>query len=382
MRGHRCWAEIDVGAIRHNLQIVRDHVGKHVQVLAVVKADAYGHGAVPIAYQAIESGCAMLGVGDSSEALELRQSGITARTLILGAIIEEEIPQVVESDIDVTIHSRDLLPLLDAEARRQNRLVRVHLKIDTGMTRLGVSCEGAPAVLEAIHDHPNLRLCGVSTHIAGGPDPEYTREQLARFRATIDALKLDVENCVIHAANSSTLFSVPESHFDMVRPGIAMYGVLPLHPKLKPALTLKTRIAYLKAVPAGTFVGYEQRYQTRTDTLIATCPVGYNDGYPWLLSNRADVLVQGRRARVVGTVTMDYIMIDVGRIPGVRVGDEVTLIGRDGSEAIRVEELAQLVGTIPYEITCRLGKRVKRIYVDESRAPAAAKPRTVTRTRS
>lgn len=381
MRGHRCWAEIDVGAIRHNLQVVRDHVGKHVQVLAVVKADAYGHGAVPVAYQAIESGCAMLGVGDSSEALELRQSGITARTLILGAIIEEEIPQVVEADIDITIHSRDLLPLLDAEARRQNRLVRVHLKIDTGMTRLGVSCEGAPAVLEAIHDHPNLRLSGVSTHIASSTHLEYTREQLAHFRATINALKLDVENCAIHAANSATLFAVPESHFDMVRPGIAMYGVLPLHPQLKPALTLKTRIAYLKTVPTGTFVGYEQRYQTQTDTLIATCPVGYNDGYPWLLSNRADVLVQGRRARVVGTVTMDYIMIDVGHIPGVRVGDEVTLIGRDGSGAITVEELAKLAGTIPYEITCRLGKRVKRIYVDESRAPATVKGWTVTRTR-
>lgn len=382
MRGHRCWAEIDVGAIRHNLQIVRDHVGKHVQVLAVVKADAYGHGAVPVAYQAVQSGCLMLGVGDSSEALELRQSGITARTLILGAIIEEEIPQLVEADIDITIHSRDLLPLLDAEARRQNRLVRVHLKIDTGMTRLGVSCEGAPAVLEAIRDHSNLRLSGISTHIAGSAHPEYTREQLSRFRATLDALRLDLENCVIHVANSSTLFSAPESHFDMVRPGIALYGMLPLHPQLRPALTLKTRIAYLKSVPAGTFVGYDQRYRTLQDTLIGTCPVGYNDGYPWVLSNRADVLVRGRRARVVGTVTMDYIMIDVGHIPEVRVGDEVTLIGRDGDQIITAEELAKLAGTIPYEITCRLGKRVKRIYVDESRAPAPALCPAATRIRT
>jgi alanine racemase len=317
----------------------------------------------------------MMGVGDSTEALELRQSGIAAPIVILGAIIEEEIPQVVEYDIHVTVHSKALLPLLDQEARRQHKLLSVHMKVDTGMTRLGVSCENAAEVAREIQSYPNLLLRGVSTHlssIASG-NVEYSQWQMERFRAVVETLRredlVDVESCLFHAANSAGVFTLPDSHFDMVRTGIALYGVVPdslaaIRQHLSPVLSLKTRIAFLKQVPAGTWIGYDQKFRTDRDTLIATCPIGYNDGYPYSLSSKAFTLVRGRRVPVVGSITMDYIMLDVGSVPEVSVGDEVTLIGRDGEETISMLELAKSAGTIPYEISCRLGRRVKRIYVD------------------
>lgn len=375
MRGYRVWAEIDLAAFRHNVEYVSATVGPHTRLMAVIKADAYGHGAIPIAYQAMQSGCAMLGVGDSSEAIELRQSGIAAPIVILGAIIEEEIPRVVEYDIHVTVHSKNLLPLLDQEARRQHKLVPVHIKVDSGMTRLGVTCENAPDVAREIVSFPNLLLRGVCTHlssIASG-NVEYSQWQIDRFRDVVESLRrqnlVDVESCLFHAANSAGIFHLPQAHFDMVRTGIALYGVVPdalapVRANLQPVLNLKTRIAFLKQVPAGTWIGYDQKYQTERETLIATCPIGYNDGYPYALTNRASTLVRGRRVPLVGSVTMDYIMMDVGSVPDVRVGDEVTLIGRDGEETISMLELAKAAGTIPYEISCRLGRRVKRVYVD------------------
>lgn len=375
MRGYRVWAEIDLAAFRNNVDYVARTVGKHTRLMAVIKADAYGHGAIPMAYQAMQTGCAMLGVGDSTEALELRHSGIAAPIVILGAIIEDEIPQVVEGDIHVTVHSKDLLPLLDREARRQGRVVPIHMKVDTGMTRLGVSCESAPDVAAEIQSYPNLLLRGVCTHlssIASG-NVEYSQWQINRFRAVVDVLRhknlIDVETCLFHAANSAGVFHLGDAHFDMVRTGIALYGVVPdalaaVRAHLQPVLHLKTRVAFLKQVPAGTWIGYDQKYQASRDTLVATCPIGYNDGYPYVLSNRASTIIRGQRAPIVGSITMDYIMVDVGGIENIRVGDEVTLIGRDGAECISMLDLAKLAGTIPYEISCRLGRRVKRVYVD------------------
>ena len=373
MRGHRVWAEIDLPALRRNIATVRREVGPSPRIMAVVKADAYGHGAVPVAWHALKSGCDALGVGDSTEALELRDSGITGPILILGAIIEEEIPKVVEADVAVSVHSPDLLDLLDTEARRQHRIVRLHLKIDTGMGRLGASPIRAAEIAREIESRPNLELEGLCTHLSSAisANAAHTREQLDKFHEAVSGLAaLGIRPPVIHAANSAGMLTFPESRFDMVRTGITLYGLDPglfrkLNLNLTPILSLRTRIAFLKGLPEGASVGYEQTWRTKRATRIATCPVGYNDGYPRLLSNKAFALVRGKRVPVVGTVTMDYVMLDVGDLDEATVGDEVTLIGRDGMEEIRCDELASAIGTIPYELTCGLGRRVKRIYVEE-----------------
>lgn len=383
MRGNRVWVEIDLSAVRHNVRYISSVVGRHVAVLAVVKADAYGHGAIPVAYAALKAGCAALGVGDSSEALELRDRGILAPVVILGAIIEEEIPRVVENDIEVTVHSRDLLPLLEQEAARQGRRLGIHLKIDTGMHRLGISPSGAVEVAAAIAKCPHLKLRGVCTHLStvASGNLEYARGQLELFRTAIESLRrrglIDIETVAIHASNSAGAFTLPEGHFDMVRTGIALYGTLPatlggVRSHLRPVLTLKTRIAALKQIPEGSLVGYDQKHRCSGPTLLATCPMGYSDGYPYQLTNRGVVAIRGIRAPVVGTVTMDYVTVDVTNVPGVSVGDPVTAIGSDGEATITLEELAELAGTIPYELTCRLGRRVKRVYVDTEAELAAS----------
>jgi alanine racemase len=359
MRGYRVWAEIDLAALRHNIATIRRALEPRTRILAVAKADAYGHGALPIAWTALDAGCTMIGVGDSGEAVQLREGGITGPILILGAVVEEEIHKVVQYDISVTVHSSDLLHLLDQEARRRNRRLRVHLKVDTGMSRLGASPMRTLDVARAILACPNLVLEGVSTHLASASNAEAVREQLDQFRSTVDELAVDgIHPSILHAANSAGLFTCPESHFDMVRPGIALYGIDPgifgrLGISLRPVLS----IAYLKGVAADVAIGYEGRYRTPRPTRIATCPVGYNDGYPYQLSGRGEAVLRGRRVPVVGSVTMDYIMLDVGDAPDAQVGDEVTLIGG----GIRVEDLARKAGTIPYELTCRLGRRVGRV---------------------
>ncbi|HVR85858.1 MAG TPA: alanine racemase, partial [Planctomycetota bacterium] len=363
MRGYRVWAEIDLAALRHNIATVRRALEPRTRILAVAKADAYGHGALPVAWTALDAGCTMIGVGDSGEAVQLREGGITGPILILGAVVEEEIHKVVQYDISVTVHSSDLLPLLNQEAYRRNRRLRVHLKVDTGMSRLGASPMRTLDVARAVLACPNLVLEGVSTHLASAFNADAVREQLDQFRSTVDELAVDgIQPPILHAANSAGLFTCPESHFDMVRPGIALYGIDPgifgrLGISLKPVLSLKTQIAYLKGVAADVAIGYEGRYRTPRPTRIATCPVGYNDGYPYQLSGRGEAVLRGRRVPVVGSVTMDYIMLDVGDAPDAQVGDEVTLIGG----GIRVEDLARKAGTIPYELTCRLGRRVGRV---------------------
>ena len=378
MRGYRVWAEIDLSALRHNISVVRRAVADRAKILAVVKADAYGHGALPVAWTARDAGCDMFGVGDSGEAIALREGGIPGPILILGAIVEEEIAKVVQHDISVTVHSADLLPLLDAEARRRGKRLRVHLKVDTGMGRLGASPGRALGIARAVLDAPGLHLEGLCTHFACAANPDVTREQLDLFRAVEEELARDgIQPPIRHAANSVGLFTCPEAHFDMVRPGIALYGMDPgpfarLGLDLRPVLSLKTRIAFLKGVGEGVALGYDGRHRTARPTRIATCPVGYSDGYPYLLSHRAEALVRGRRVPLVGTVTMDYILLDVGGVPEAELGDEVTLIG----EGLRAEELARKVGTIPYELTCRLGGRVRRVPT-HAETPAAVPFRVV-----
>lgn len=371
MKKYRTWAEVDLKGVEENLRLVREQVGPEVKILAVVKADAYGHGAVPVAKTALEAGAAMVGVGDSSEALELRHAGIRHPILILGAVIEEEIGWLVSFDITPTIHSIDMVNILEHEAARQGKRQKVHVKVDTGMGRLGASPVRAVEIVRRVVAAPHLELDGVSTHFASvwGADPKTVEKQIATFNGVLTELEgQGIRVPHRHAANSASLFKIPSSRYNVVRPGGVVYGIDTASLRaagvpLRPVLALKSQVAFLKGVSAGCPIGYNGTHVTTRRTKIATIPVGYNDGYPFSLGNRGQVLIRGRVAPVVGTVTMDYIMVDVGQVPDVRAGDEVVLIGRQGDSEIRIEELARLAETIPYEITCALGKRVRRVYL-------------------
>jgi alanine racemase len=378
---HRVWADIDLNAVSFNLAQITSLLSKGVAVMVVVKADAYGHSAVHIARHLQNQGIWGFGVGDSTEALELRAAGITRPILILGAIIEGEIEKVVKNDLSVCIHSADRVKMMDREACRQGKSCRVHLMVDTGMGRLGVFPERVLELAEKINVSPGLILEGVATHYASTSDPSdpFLNLQLKRFKE----VKANLERAGIrpryfHASNSGALVCRNHEPFNLVRPGLALYGIFASHKtprrmELKPVLSLKTQIIYLKDVPTGTPIGYDSLYTTPRATRIATLPIGYNDGFTYRLSGRGRVLVQGKPAPVVGAVSMDYTMIDVGHIEGCAVGDLVTLIGKDGDERIRVEDLARKTGTIPYEITCGIGKRVRRIALCTSKEKACGK---------
>ncbi|MFO0982512.1 MAG: alanine racemase [Planctomycetota bacterium] len=371
----RAWAEVDLGAISHNLRVLRSLLKPATGVLFVVKADAYGHGAVTVARQAVRDGVEALGVGDSQEALELRAAGIEAPILILGSIVPGEVERVVEHDISVCVHSFDRIRILDREAARQGKTCRVHVMIDTGEGRLGVSPARAIALAQAAAGARHLLLEGVATHFSGTSpaDRAWDVHQLRLFdQLRTEMIALALPRLVFHAANSRMLLMDASAHFDLVRPGIALYGMLPssaLPPGVafKPVLSLRTQIVFLKDVPPGTPIGYGRLHVTTRKTRIATIAIGYNDGLDYRLSNQGHVLVRGQRAPMVGAVSMDYCMIDIGAIRGAKVGDAVTVIGGEGAEQITAADLAQQAGTIPYEISCTIGKRVRRTYARSER---------------
>lgn len=369
MDAYRAWAEIDLDALTHNLAEIRARLEPRVRVMLVVKADAYGHGAVAIAHHALRCGVSAFGVGTSGEALELRKSGVRARILVLGTIVDEEASAALRHGIEIGLHSSDRARSLDELAGRLGERARVHLKIDTGLGRLGVLPSKALELLELVHASPNLELAGVMTHMAAadGMNDEFTHQQLRVFEEVLGAARSrGLLRGWVHAANSSCVFSGIQPQYDCVRPGISAYGVLPGSMRgaesLRPVMSLHSQIIFLKDVPAGAKVGYSGTWTAPVATRIATLPVGYNDGLAWRLGNKGHVLVRGKRAPIVGRVSMDYTSIDVGHIPGVCVGDRVTLVGEQGAERITLEDLAEQVGTIAYELSCAVGKRVERIY--------------------
>jgi alanine racemase len=380
MEAPRVWAEVDLDAVARNLALVRSRVDRLTRVLAVLKADAYGHGSVPIARRLVREGIDMIGVGDSSEAIELRRAGITDTSiLILGAAVASELPMIVRHDISVCVHSFDRVRLLDRGARALGGRIRVHMKVDTGMGRLGVSPAVAVDLAREILASPHLSLEGICTHLSSAdePDGRFSQEQIAIFRTVLaDLKKADIEPEYVHAANTAAVFNgaaLENPCFDLVRCGISLYGIDPAGlsggEHLEPALSLRTQVIFLKDHPAGAAIGYGRTHRTIRPTRIATLPIGYNDGYPFALGGRAWVLVRGRRAPVVGRISMDYAMVDVGHISGVSVGDIVTLVGRDGDDRIHMLDLANWAGTIAYEIPCRFGRRVTRIYGPDESIP-------------
>lgn len=368
MNAYRAWAEIDLDALTTNLAVIRQRAGPGTRVMLVVKADAYGHGAVPIAHHAVRCGVAGFGVGSSQEALELRKAGIRLPILVLGTIIDDEADECLRNDVHVALHSTARRAMLQNLARQMGLRAKVHVNVDTGMGRLGVLPAKALELLREVAASPNLELCGIMTHISApdGAMAASTSDQQRLFEAVLrEARANGLQRGWTHMANSAALFTSLKPRYDTVRPGISAYGILPHDlrgsDELKPVLSLRTQVVFLKDIPAGYAVGYGSTWRAERPTRIATLPVGYNDGVAWRLGNRGEVLVRGARARIVGRVSMDYTTVDVGHIRGVEVGDVVTLIGSDGAQTITAEEIAAKADTIAYEITCSVGKRVARV---------------------
>ena len=361
---HRCWAEIDRSALRHNAAVARGRI-ESAELLAVVKADAYGHGMIGVA-KALANDVQLFGVANLPEAIALRNE-LSHPIIILGPALPEERSTIVK---------RGFIPSVStlAEAEDFSRLagdgsVLINFKIDTGMGRMGVPEPDAVTVFKGISALPNIKIHSISTHLpVSDEDAEYTRDQLLRFGRNVKQLRAEVPgDYKVHVLQSAGTLAFNQEIFDIVRAGIMLYGISPLpefQKVLKPVMTWKTRIVLVRDMPKGSSISYGRTFITPRKMRIATLSAGYADGYPRHLSNReAAVLVRGRRCALLGRVTMDLMMIDVSMIDNVQVGDEVVLMGRDANEEISCAELAQRAGTITWELTTRVGSRVRRVYV-------------------
>ncbi|GAB4523319.1 MAG: alanine racemase [Anaerolineae bacterium] len=363
------WLDIDLDAVAENVRTIRRLVGPGVQVMGVIKGNAYGHSLTHVARAAVAGGATMVGVACLSEALTLQDEGVTVPKLILGYTPPWLAEDAVRHYVRLTLFDLETAEALSQAARIAGIPARVHIKIDTGMGRLGVLPEEAVDFVTAVARMEGIEIEGLFTHFstADEADKSYTRWQLRRFQEVLAALdERGIHVPLIHAANSAALLTVPESRFNMVRLGIAMYGLAPspetpLPPGIRPALTWKTIIAQVKTLPPGSYVSYGNTYQTRGYERIAVIPVGYADGFRRAPTHWGEVLVHGKRAPIVGRVCMDQTMINVTHIPEARQGDEVVLIGRQGDDEITVDEVAERFGTINYEVVSTILARVPRI---------------------
>lgn len=375
--GRPTFAEIDLGALKHNFNLIRSSIPRRTEILAVVKADAYGHGFMDISRELEHLGVNAFGVAFLAEGIQLRKSGIDKPILLLGGVYPGQERKCIGYNISSAVFSLEQARALNqaAVAGKLFRKAQLHLKIDTGMGRLGVPYSDVPQFLAELKKLSMVSLEGIFSHFASADELDesgqyFTRLQAERFNWSVaEARKAGFSPRYIHIANSaaSLLREIPGCN--LIRPGITLYGALPSSDfqgklEMQPVMRLKSRVAMLKWVEAGTTISYARRFTAGARTLIASVPVGYADGYPRTLTNRGEALVRGRRAKVAGTVCMDWIMLDVTDIPDVAVGDEVVLMGPDDcGNRIQAEELAEWAGTIPYEIFCGISKRVPRVYM-------------------
>ena len=364
-------AEIDLGALAHNFSYLKSRVTVGVKVIAVVKADAYGHGAATVS-RALESlGVDALAVAIMDEAVALRKQGIESPIIVFGGALPGEEAAALHYDLLPAVHNIEALGRLSQSAVSLGIEARYHLKVDTGMGRVGIDYRHLGMFLDHAMELPAVRLEGVFTHLSSADEDssDYSSLQLERFRSALTELEQrNVKVDMVHAANSAGVLFHPESWFDAVRPGVALYGINPSShwhdPELKPVLSFKSSVSLLKSVPAGSPLSYRRTFITERDSLIASVPVGYADGLSFLLSNRGSVIVRDRIAPIVGRITMDTTLVDVTDVPGVSFGDEVILIGEAPSVSITAEDIAETIGTIPYEVLCNISKRVPRVTVD------------------
>lgn len=366
------WAEVSLGAIKHNINQFKKYIGASVNLMAVVKADGYGHGAVPAARAAVEAGADYLAVAILDEAIELREAGITEPILVLGYTPIRSIRQAIIAGVDLTVFSEDVLNEIIFQSEVFQKTVSIHLKIDTGMTRIGVQTreEALDLAIKALMS-PFVTLKGIFTHFANADseDPSYTLQQFERFRSFISFINdHGISIPLKHCCNTAGTLNFPEMHLDMVRVGIGLYGLYPdislkKHPiSLMQAMTLKTKIAGLKKAAKSQPVSYGCTFTPSSERVIATLPIGYADGLSRHLSNCGQFLLQGQKVLVAGRVCMDQTMIDVTNVPFCQQGDEVIIFGGNDNAFQSIDEIALLMGTINYEVVCLIGKRVPRIY--------------------
>jgi len=355
---------VDPGKIEQNMREICSALPEHVRALAVVKADGYGHGALQTARAAIHGGASMLAVASVDEGTALRDAGIRIPILVLGAVTGYDVKQGVEAGLIQTVCSPDMVRMCESAATETGKQTEVHLKIDTGMGRIGIRTEKEKEqVMKTLRECPHVKLGGAFTHFAdadGGEDGErYTEQQFRRFLELTDGLPEDV---IRHCCNSAAIHRHPEMHLDMVRAGISLYGYPPVktNMKLEPCMTWTATVSYVKELAPGSFVSYGRTWQANRTIRAATVTCGYGDGYHRSASGKACVLIHGKRAAVIGRICMDQMVADVTDIPDVKPGDEVILIGREGHEQITAEDLAKWSGTISYEILLSVGSRVKK----------------------
>jgi alanine racemase len=366
MDDYSTWLEIDLGAIRNNIRQIQTVTGR--PVMAIIKANGYGHGLVEVGRAVVSAGAAWIGVARLEEAGALRQAGIPLPILVLGFCSPERVPEALANQVSLSVHSVEIGQAFADRARSAGQKLRVQAKIDTGMGRLGVYPEDGLDFIHALQASPELLLEGIFTHMARADEPELetTDWQLDRFTKLLKSLdQAGLRPPLVHAANSAASLYFPAAHFDLVRPGISIYGLhpspsAPLPPGFRPALTWKARLASIKNLPAGHGVGYNYRYTTGQVERIGVVPVGYADGFRRRLGNIA--LVGGQRVAVVGGVCMDQCMLQLDGVPQARVGDEVVLLGQQDGAVITAEEVGQSWGTINYEVVCGLAARLPRVY--------------------
>ncbi len=375
MNHHPTYVEIDIDAFSHNMSQIRSKVGNETKILAMLKADAYGHGLVKLTEEALKNGADMIGVGSVEEGVELREKGIFSPVLVMVGIFEDNVERVVSCNLSVVIYSYQIAEALSNTAREKD--VSVHIKVDTGMGRIGITPDEVVPFFRKIAGLKNISIQGILTHLAVAyeKDNRFTDNQISIFKEIVNRLSVEGFHIpLVHCFNSAAIINYQASHFNfnMVRPGIILYGSFPSYDlkgglDLKPVMTWKTRIAQLKSVPRGRSLSYGRTYFAPRDSIIATMPIGYADGYSRFLSNRVKVIVKGKKVPQVGRICMDMCMIDVTDVPDIKVGDEVILLGKGGEEEITSEEIAEIMGTISYEVYCRIDKRVPRVYVRNGR---------------
>ena len=364
------WVEVDLDRFAANLRLIRAHVGPERELLLVAKADAYGHGAADMALAAEREGVTQLGVATLHEGMQLRRAGSKLPIMAMSPLLEGEIPEAVQHQLDPTVCDLTFARALSDEAVHQQRAVRFHVEVDTGMGRTGVHLHEAEAFLAEAAALPGLRLASVYTHFpdADADDLTYAHDQVRRFRELLARLEArGLRPPRVHAANSAGTVNLPDARFDWVRVGLIAYGLHPSHDEaslaLQPVMSFRARLVQVRDLPPGATVSYARSYTAPRPTRMGVVPVGYGHGYSWLLSNRGHMLVGGQRVPILGRVTMDLTMVDLSAVPDAAVGDEVVLFGEQGGASLPVEEIAAGSETLPYEILCTIGKRVTRLYV-------------------
>lgn len=366
------WAEVDLDKLAHNMREIR-RVSKSKDIIAVIKADGYGHGALDIAPTLLENGATRIAVAVLSEAIELRRGGIEKSIVVLGFTPPSLIDMLLRYDIEQTVYSYELSKEISLMAQKKNKIAKVHIALDTGMGRIGyLPNEESIEEVYKISKLPNIIIEGLFSHFSSADekDKEYTMLQFNNYNDFYERLlQKGVKINIRHIANSAAIIDFPEAHFEAVRPGIILYGYYPSNEvfkdriDLKPVMSLKTNIVHIKTLPAGEYISYGRKFKTNRESIIATLPVGYADGYTRLLYNKAMVIINGSFAPVIGRICMDQCMVDVTDLKDIKLGDEVILMGEQGNSKFTADNIAELIGTINYEITCMISKRVPRVYI-------------------